>query len=198
MKWLSAEATIEAFVEEDFLGNCNAMVRQLVDDPTLDSANPTVYEAHAREVTAQDFAKATQNISDHFLFAAPISHFDEALFLILRYYDLPLSHMFYRAANRKPADMSDVVPTQAVRDLILERNKFDHLLYEEQSRRFRLLVARLDSDVRAAFETIARLKSEFGLLDTIVAAPERRLALRSVYLRDADRIEVTRPGPDSP
>lgn len=183
--WLGQNETLEAFVETDFLGNSDAMVRQLVDDPSLDSkANPALRH-HARAVTEADFLQAMSNLDTHFAVAAPLGGFDDALLLLARHFGWPLSKLLYLPANvtRNKGPEADI--TEHARKLILERNRWDRQLYDAVERRFAASVEYLRAKAPAAIDRYDIIMSAYRNTLSRAWSPESVKALSKAFEQDA-------------
>ena len=134
--WLPEDSSLLDFVKMDFLGNSNAMVRQLVDDPSLDASTDPALRSDARAVAERDYIQAKKDITQRFLFAAPVNRFDEALIVLAEHYDWPLEKLYYVSENITPKRGPKADITSEVVSLIIDRNRWDKELYDWAKKRF--------------------------------------------------------------
>jgi hypothetical protein len=184
--WLDENETLEEFVERDFLGNSDAMVRQLVNDPSLDSKADPALRHDARKVTEADFFQAMSNLNKHFAVAAPIGGFDHALLLLARHFGWPLSKLLYLPANVTRTKGPKAVITDRARELILERNQWDQRLYDAVESRFATRVERLWSCAPTAIDRYGSTMLAYRNTLSRRWSPESLNALSKAFEQEAE------------
>lgn len=138
--WLAEDQTIDDFIDFDFLGNSNAMVRQLVHDRRLDTKEKPALRKHARAVTPIDVLRVRYFFRRRFLFAAPSHRVDDAVTLLAKFYGWSMGGIAVPRDNVSTKHIRDV--SARIRTKILRRNRWDALLYEQSVRAFDALCER--------------------------------------------------------
>jgi hypothetical protein len=187
--WLNGSETLADFVRSDFLGNSDAMVRQLVNDPSLDAAGDAPRRSSARAVTSSDFEEVEANLQQHFLVAAPLSGFDYALLFLARHYRWPVRDLLYVPANVTPGKKGNLTIPQHIRELILERNEWDQKLYTAVTRRFASEVAAFESEAPLGAEHFRETMAAYKRCLTSRWSSEAASSLKSVFKKEADVIQ---------
>jgi|GEM_PF-3336257 len=200
--WLEESVSLSEFVDMDLLGNSDAMVRQLVNDPSLDTTESPALLHHARSVTEADFEQACQNLQQHFAVAAPLEGFDYALLLLAQHFQWPLKDLVYRPANVSPKidTVSDL--DSETRDKIIQRNHWDFELYQKVVAHFEKRLSAIQESNKDALMLFTRTMQAYraplepptsGSKDTSVAHVNRTMNAIQSPLGISTATPVQRP-----
>jgi len=194
MGWLPKDSTLAEFVEAGFLGNCDAMTRQLIEDPSVDTKSSPALAKDVRALERSDFDAAVENLKNHFVLAAPTHQFDQALFVLGLYYNWPLDKLLYERENVTPTDLPEYDISEQDRQTIRETNKYDAQLYDLCAHHFQTVLEALPDSVQsimAAYqENMTAHRSALQDIDsrigkTMAARPFEAVAQRlDIELRD--------------
>jgi len=161
---LPAETTLEAFVEADFLGNSDAMVRQLVADPSLDTKQVPAFRHGVREVTQKDYDEAISAIENRFIFAAPTTHYDPAIVYLALKKRWSLGDLFVPSQNITASNEPLLDVDDSVRERILSVNRWDARLYETCQQNFKRKLSELSNDEKKLIDVMVPLLSVYRKL----------------------------------